>query len=71
MHHHDERRTQNLNPWRNLLYIWTAVLALIVHRATGLGLFTAIIVGFVFAAAMVWFAYLAIHGRNSKGPGTE
>lgn len=71
MHHHREHRTQHWNAWRNLLYLWTALIALIVHRATGLGLFAAIVIGFLIAAALIGCAYLAIHGHNSKGPGAE
>ncbi len=70
MHHHRQRRAQNLNRWRTLLYLWTAVIALLVHRTTSLGLIGAIVIGFVTSAALLWCAYLVIHSRSSKGPGT-
>ena len=68
MHHDNEHRTQNLNPWRNLLLIWTALLALIVHRTTGLGLFVAIVAGFLIAAVLVRCAYFAVHRRQLNEP---
>jgi uncharacterized metal-binding protein len=70
VHHRHEHRTQNLNRWRTLLYLWTAVIALLVHRTTSLGLIGAIVIGFVASAALLWCAYLAVHARNTKGPQT-
>ncbi len=68
MHHQHEHRTQNLNRWRTLLYLWTAVIALFVHRMTSVGLIGAIVIGFVVSAALLWCAYLAIHAHKTKGP---
>jgi hypothetical protein len=71
MHHHRAHRTQNLNSWRNLLYLCTAAVALVVHRTTSLGVLGSLIVGFMVSAALLWSAYVAIHARNSKGPGAS
>jgi uncharacterized metal-binding protein len=68
VHHQHEHRTQNLNRWRTLLYLWTAVIALVVHRTTSLGLIGAIAIGFVASAALLCCAYLVIHAHNTKGP---
>ena len=71
MHHHPEHRTRQWNAWRNLLYLWTALIALIVHRATGLGFVAAIVAGFLTAAALLACVYAAMHGRSGKGPDAQ
>lgn len=70
MHHQHEHRARNLNIWRTLLYLWTAAIALIVHRTTSLGMLSAIVIGFLLSAALLSCTYLAIHAHNTKGPGT-
>jgi hypothetical protein len=59
---------RNRNLWRNLLYLWTAAIALILHRATGLGVVSAIVTGFLIATALVWIGYLLTARRDRQGP---
>jgi hypothetical protein len=66
--HHQEHPGPNWNLWRNLLYLWTVALALVLNGATSIGLFAAIVAGFLGAAAVVSCAHLAIHGHDSQGP---
>ena len=68
MHHHKQQRTANLNLWRSLLYLTTAAIALILNQTTPLGLIASIALGFLIAAALLWTANHAIHGRDERGP---
>jgi hypothetical protein len=69
MSHHSEHRTQNWSVWRSLLYLGTVAIALVLNRTTSLGMVGAIGLGFIIAAALLWTAHLAIHGRDQRGPG--
>jgi hypothetical protein len=64
-HHHAHQRTQSWNLWRNLVLIWSVVVALLVHRTTHLGIVSAIVIGFATAAAALWVIFVAIDRHNS------
>jgi len=63
-HHHAHQRTRGWYAWRNLMLIWTVVVALLVHRATHLGIIAATIIGFAVAAGTLRMAFIAIERRK-------
>lgn len=70
MYHHSKHRPRNWNLWRNLLYLWTAAIALVLNQTTSLGLIATFVTAFLIAAAMLWVAYLAIHARDRRDSGS-
>jgi hypothetical protein len=66
MHRH-EHPAPNWNVWRSLIFLWTAAIALVLNGATSIGLFAAIVGGFVAAAAAVSCVFFVVHGHDSTG----
>lgn len=61
---HAHERTKSWYAWRNLVLIWTVVIAVLVHRTTHLGIIAATIVGFAVAAGTLRGVVVAIEPRH-------